>query len=73
MSSFPKQGLKIKRYLSVAVVDVLVWAASVTPGVSVTDCCPGVPLLTAGRPVVSPKLAVCSVVWDETISVPSRL
>lgn len=71
MSSFPKLGFKNQRYLSVAVGDVLVWVTSVTPGVSVTECCPGAPLLTVGRPVVGPKLTACSLVWDETISVPS--
>lgn len=54
-----------------AVVDVPVWVTSVTAGESVTECCPVGPLLTVGRPVVGPKLTVCSLVRDGTISVPS--
>lgn len=55
------------------VTDVVVRKISVTStGVCVRESFRSdVLLLTVGGPVVRPKLTLCSLVWDETPSVPS--
>lgn len=66
--------LKNKRYLSVTVTGVVVRETSVTSGRSVRDEEPSTSVvlpLTEGGPVVRPKPALCSLVRDETTSVPS--